>query len=350
MSRTNSSIVLLATAAISALLVAGLPTAAYAAGAGIGDVSDAMLYDGTTAPLGSVIEDLRNEDDDTHTIAISWPLNFFGEVYGALCVTTNGGVFPVIDDSEGCSDNYDETLAYLAEDAGSPFIGVLAGDINLEYIVEDVDGNPVADDGFGEPGNIYFADTTIDGIPAIVVTWYRVQMYDEANSDQLANTFQLVFLQRPTVDGATLGYDFDVQFNFGTMQDAENGYEPEVCTVTADENCYRWGIGWADFDVDTSTATGYELFPNSPTTALIDPGFSPLVQNHLNSPGTLGRYQFAMVGGVTTGFSVPQLTDLRPAPPQLAATGAETGLLVSLALALLATGALVLTARRRATV
>ncbi len=343
------NLVVAALAVATAALVA-LPTAAVAAGSGVGDVSDAMLYDGSTAPLGAVVEELRGTDEATHTIATSWPINVFGTSYGALCISTNGGIVPVASDADGCTDGYNATLAQLAVAGESPFIGVLAGDITLMTRVLDADGDEILDDGFGEPGNVYFADTTIGGVPTIVVTWYRVHMYDDENSRRLSNTFQIVLQQRPTTDGETLGFDFDVQFNFGTMTDGEEGYTVEGCDEDVlGFDCRRWGVGFASYDPVTESSTAYELFPNTIARTLVDSGAAPLVANHLNSPDVLGRYQFSMVAGVTTDFAVPTLLGVVPVPtePELADTGVDLGLVVPVAAFMLLLGVAAMAASRR---
>ncbi|MDO7882646.1 nidogen-like domain-containing protein [Salinibacterium soli] len=319
----------LAALSVAAVITLGIPSAAFAAGPGVGDVSDAMIY-GTDGPVGSIVAELSDEDDDTETVALPFPINFFGTAYAALCISTNGVVYPVPTTADSCEDEYDENLADLAEDSEAPVIAALAADIDLENKVEDADGNPITDDGFGVPAEIYFGTTTVDGKDAVVITWYRVQMFDDDNDKTLSNTFQIVFIKEATTDGDTVGYDFTIQFNFGTATDPEDGYvvDSEECTDEESEetpvDCYRWGVGWANWD--GTTATPFELFPTTPRGALVDGAATSLTANSLNS-SVLGRYTWGMVGGVTVGFAVPQMGGAPEAAPQLAATGSENSVL-----------------------
>lgn len=318
----------MAALAVAAVITLGLPSAAFAAGPGVGDVSDAMVY-GADAPVGTILSDLSGEDDEAATVALPFPINFFGTSYGALCVSINGVVYPVPTAGDTCEADYNDNLADLAESSEAPVIAALAADIDLDNKVEDADGNPITDDGFGIPAEVYFGTTTVDGKTAVVVTWYRVQMFDDDNDKTLSNTFQLVFIQEPTTDGDTVGYDFTIQINFGTATDNEEGYEieSEACEAAdeADEHlaeCYRWGVGWANWADDVADPS--ELFPNTPVDALVDGSATSLTANSLNST-VLGRYTWGMVGGVTVGFAAPQMgpAAAEPAKPQLAATGSE---------------------------
>lgn len=106
-------------------------TAANAAGAGYGDVSDAMVY-GPTSPLGSPLEDLEDQDDESTTFAAPWAINFFGTKYEGLCVTTNGTISPVLTDADSCSDEYDYDLENLALESEAPVIAALALDLDPE--------------------------------------------------------------------------------------------------------------------------------------------------------------------------------------------------------------------------
>lgn len=238
---------------VAALAVAALTftAAAPAAASPAGEVNDAMRY-GPTAPLGEVIEDLVGEDDSTVTVAAPWPLNFFGERYDGLCITTNGGVYPVVDGNASCSDSYDESVENLASDSEAPMIAVLAADIDLgECDSARVAQRDGAGDGFGRPCTIYL-DTaaTIDGRDAVVVTWYRVSHNDDVNDETLENTFQVVLTKLPTTDGDTVGYDFDIEFNYGTLKEGDDGYSAadpaEECESLSDD-C-RWGIGVANWE------------------------------------------------------------------------------------------------------
>ncbi|MGA0869845.1 MAG: nidogen-like domain-containing protein, partial [Planctomycetota bacterium] len=225
----------------SALLAAALligPSALAATSPS--DVSSAVRY-GAAAPLGTPLEDLSDSDDATQTIASAFPINFFGAVSDHLCVTTNGGLYPVSGDTS-CSDDYDESVADLAISSRAPMIAALAGDLDLG---EDDD---IVDDGFGTAGEIYAGTTTIDGADAMTLTWYRVPMYDDENDRTLSNTFQIVLIKGSTGDD-TAGWDFTIEYNYGTLTDGEDGYDagdPSSGCSSGEDVC-RWGIGWASY-------------------------------------------------------------------------------------------------------
>jgi hypothetical protein len=340
--------------ALTALAVTGLvsflPAAASAATPGVGDVSDAMRYD-VAGPFGTPLADLSGEDDDVQTVLAPFPINFFGNVSAGLCVTTNGGFYPVPTDLDGCSNQYDADLANLALASQAPMIAALAADLDLG----NCDDNTF--DGFGIPCEIYFGSTTIGGRDAVVITWYRVPMYTDDNDPALSNTFQIVLIKAAT--GSDLaGWDFDIELNFGTLADGEDGYSAldptdECNGPEGDPDC-RWGIGWANYLAGPpETADPSELFAASPVADLLDSGTTPMVGNSLNST-VLGRYTWGMAGGATTGFSVPTLAvpappapAPAPASPGLAATGTANGPGVILTFALLVSGSVLLLISRR---
>lgn len=337
---------LAALVAVTALVV-GAPLAAVAATPGVGDVTDAMRYD-TTAPFGAPIAGLSGEDDDTETLTAPFALNFFGVKSEGLCVSTNGGFYPVATDADSCSDEYNLDLENLALSSSASMIAALAADIDLGAC------DDYTNDGFGLPCEIYYGETTVDGRDAFVLTWYRVAMYNDENDSTLDNTFQIVIIKKATGDD-TVGWDFDIEFNFGHLLDGEGGYSAadpsDGCSEVAGDPDCRWGIGWASFDPGTDpvedtddTATPFELFATTPVSGLIDGAATSLVTHSLNST-VLGRYTFSMVGGVTQGFSVPALAP----EPALAETGsaAPNFVLLASALTVLVAGIALVGFRRR---
>ena len=334
---------LAALVAVTALVV-GAPMAAVAATPGVGDVTDAMRYD-TTGPFGAPIAALSGADDDTETLTAPFALNFFGVKSEGLCVSTNGGFYPVATDTDSCSDEYNQDLESLALASSASMIAALAADIDLGAC------DDYASDGFGLPCEIYYGETTIDGRDAFVITWYRVAMYNDANDSTLDNTFQIVIIKKATGDD-TVGWDFDIEFNFGHLLDGEGGYSAadptDSCSETAgDPNC-RWGIGWANFIAGSpDTAEPFELFAGTPVFKLVDGGATPLVGNSLNS-SVLGRYTFGMVGGVTQGFAVPALVGAEPALAETGSPAPDFVLIASAITVVVAGIALVGFRRRRA--
>ena len=329
-----------AAAGVALLLAAGAATAASAATPGIGDVSDAMRY-GASGPVGSIVTDLSGEDDEVTTVTAPFPINFFGTRSEGVCITTNGGFYPVPADTDSCNNAYDNNLENLAVDSNASMIAALAADLDLGAC------NDSTPDGWGSPCEIYFGTTTVSGRDAFVITWYRVPMYTDENNPAFSSTFQIVIIKRATGDDA-VGWDFDIEFNFGTLTDQEDGYSAadptSGCDVPDTTGDCRWGVGWANYDSINGTADAYELFATTPTADLIDSGAYPLVRNALNS-AVLGRYSFGMVDGVTTGFSEPVL--VTDAGPALAETGSNSANLAWVAAALVVAGSGLVMARRR---
>ena len=429
--------------AATALLAS--PTAAVAAGAGVGDVSDAVLY-GPSGPIGTVLPALTGGDDNVTTIPAPFPINFFGTAYNFLCVANNGTVTPVASAGDSCSGDYDINLENAATDQGASIIGALLADddasetlwtkavpiasmsstggvltivtstphdllvgdavggffspddidlgsgfsetvasvvnpttftvnnggsdfasrtvtggfVGRPYsnAIDDTNSDGLADDGFGDVKQVYAGSTTFEGQPAFAITWYRMPTNDDDNLESKSNTFQLVFVQKPTTDGGTVGYDFDVQFNFGTLTDDNDGYDPTDPSSGCDSNTpvdCRWSVGWAQWDSVNSVATPFELFADAPVSEIVDPGgTTALVNNALNST-VAGRFTFSMVAGVTVGFAVPVLNGVvatdpttTPAAPTLAETGVNATLPTAIAVAIIVLGlTLVLVFRRR---
>ncbi len=167
-------------AAVGALvLVVTNPLIASAATPGVGDVSDAMRYD-VAGPIGTPLAGLSGTDDQTQTVAAPFPINFFGTASSGICVTTNGGFYPVPTAADSCSDTYDLDLENLALQSQAAMIAALASDLNLGNCADNTF------DGFGIPCEIYFGTTTVAGRDAFVITWYRVPMYTSNNDPALS--------------------------------------------------------------------------------------------------------------------------------------------------------------------
>lgn len=210
------------------------------------------------------------------------------------------------------------------------------GETRIGYndLLDDSDADGHADDGFGAVNQIYAGATTVGGVPAFAVTWYRVTSYESDNRPTFSNTFQIVIVQDPTADGAAVGYNFYVHFNFGTVSDNElaDGYDAtdpdSECDALSPANC-RFAVGFSFYDSVTDTATSQELFANTPKADLMDGGAQALVANSLDS-GVAGRYILRYLG-----------------IPQLAATGSESVPMGLAALALLTAGGVLMVVRRR---
>lgn len=96
------------------------------------------------------------------------------------------------------------------------------------------DGEWAYSNGVGTRG-VYVGNTTIDGRPAFVVTWYRTPHNDDDNPDDRSSTLQLVLIKKDTGDD-TIGWDFDIEYNMGSMTDDEDGYNVEDPT----DECGAW--------------------------------------------------------------------------------------------------------------
>jgi hypothetical protein len=165
-------------------------------------------------------------------------------------------------------------------------------------------------DGFGHVSAIYFGTATIRGKEAMVVTWYRVGQYSDDNAKVLTNTYQIVLIKKATTNGLTDGFDFDFEFNFGTVQDGEDGYNaanPSISCSSSSTEC-RTGVGVAISGAVNREV--YELYPDTSSRDLVDWGdSSALTANSLNATvngvTTLGRYGFTFTGGAPTNFATP---------------------------------------------
>jgi hypothetical protein len=412
-------------ACITLLMPTSFLVASSASALGVNDVSEAMRYGSDGRVIGEVVESLEDQDDDATLIEAPWPMNFFGRTYTGICITSNGTVSPVVfEDNPDCDDNYDDTMAGLAESAAAPLIAALSSDNDLgetttewdaqvstfrnesgtirvttstnhglatndvtsvfvthpsfangndvdgredEFWFEDVtvtrvsntvftfsgsaatnyegdtytpvlpaintnvsvtagyvfsssalDQNGV-DDGVGKINTLYVGETTVDGRDAWVYTNYRTVTNDQVNPDVFTNTFQIVLVKRATLNGATRGFDFDIEYNYGSIMDGDDGYDADGGSCSYMNSECRTGVGLVDWDPISEAADVYELFPNTPSRDLNDWYASGMTNNRLNSEIN-GRYTFAMVGGAVQGFATPVMdgtgtTVARPVAP-----------------------------------
>jgi hypothetical protein len=167
----------------------------------------------------------------------------------------------------------------------------------------DLDG---VDDGKGLVGSIYVGETTIDGRDAWVYTNYRTSNFENKNPQIFQNTFQIVLIKRATPGGSSSGFDFDIEYNYGTVTDGEDGYDAPNQSCSGLKPGCRTGVGLADWDPISQTADVYELFPNTPSRDLVDRLITGMTNNRLNSTIN-GRYTFAKVGGSVQSFATPTM-------------------------------------------
>jgi hypothetical protein len=193
-------------------------------------------------------------------------------------------------------------------------------------------------DGFGDVAQLYQGTLDLAGTPgdasddSFVYTAYRVAQYDNENAKVLTNTWQIVLTPDLSSGNSTDGYGFDVELNYGSIQDEDDGYSSASPTSSCSSfklDC-RTGIGAANYDAVNAEGDPYELFAETPWRDLMDWGAtSAMTRNSLNST-VLGRYAFTFEGGVPTNFAVPVMdgsgtTTVRPGDETPASGGSGGG-------------------------
>jgi hypothetical protein len=93
------------------------------------DVSDAVRYTPDGKVIGELLPPLAGQDDRTTNIDAPFPINFYGTRYPALCISTNGLVFPITSTASSCSNQYDKSVSQLALASQAPAIAALALDL-----------------------------------------------------------------------------------------------------------------------------------------------------------------------------------------------------------------------------
>lgn len=288
------------------------PDIAFASSPAPIDVSDAMRY-ASDGPIGEKLTSLES-DDVTTTVQSPFEFNFFGQTYGYLCITSNGGIYPVASASSSCSNSYDQSVERFALGSRAPMIAALGADQHPGRTVSAVaadtafSGKPTGEafsanesDGFGIPGSIYYGTTTVNGNTAAVITWYRTVMYeDRTNPNTTTQTFQIVLIDGAANNFST-DWDMTIEYNYGQINADYDGYNVN--------GSRRWAVGWSDYDSNTNTALAYEFYADLPTANLIDSGSYALVNHSLNSD-VPGRYIMGMQSGGTVGFQ-----PVTPNPP-----------------------------------
>jgi len=94
------------------------------------DTSNAIRWDADGSPIGDIVYEFIDQDDQIKRIEAPFPLNFYGTRFPALCLSTNGLVYPIASITTSCSPRYDENLESLALRARTPLIAALALDLN----------------------------------------------------------------------------------------------------------------------------------------------------------------------------------------------------------------------------
>jgi hypothetical protein len=95
------------------------------------DTSNAVRYNADGSPIGEVVYEFIDKDDATKKIVAPFPINFFGERLPALCLSTNGLVYPIASVSSDCTPRYDRSVEFLALNSTASAIAPLA--LDLEF-------------------------------------------------------------------------------------------------------------------------------------------------------------------------------------------------------------------------
>jgi LPXTG-motif cell wall-anchored protein len=215
----------------------------------------------------------------------------------------------------------DRARGYSGDYAPTYPAGVKAAPVTIDsgWVWQSSSANQNAvDDGVGAVNTVYTGETMIDGRDAWVYTNYRSVTYEDRNPQVLTNTFQIVLIKKPTVNGDVKGFDFDIEYNYGSVRDGGDGYAATGQSCRYMNSGCRTGVGLVDWDPDRGIADVYELFGATPSRDLVDGHTTSMTSNRLNSTID-GRYTFAMVGGSVQNFQVPVMdgtgtTAARPSP------------------------------------
>ena len=106
------------------------PTSASASTRPAVDSSDAVRYNSDGSPIGSIVYEFVNRDDGTKKVDAPFPINFFGQKFPAICLSTNGLIYPIVSTSSNCSPSYDRSLEVLTLRSQASSIAALALDLN----------------------------------------------------------------------------------------------------------------------------------------------------------------------------------------------------------------------------
>lgn len=207
------------------------------------------------------------------TYPIGFNINFFGTEYNSTYVNNNGN----ITFGAPLSEYTPSDLTTFSNPIVAPFFA-------------DVDTRGTAS------AEVNFGTGTLNGQKVFVVNWPGVGCFNGITS--VLDNFQLILIDRPDRGTGPLGDDFDMEFNYNSMQwdtgqasggdgSCQNGPSGESAyagysngTATAGDSYNLPGSGVPNSFLDSSTTTG-------------------LIYNDLNST-TLGRYLFTVTGGQPT--------------------------------------------------
>lgn len=122
---------MLAACGVALSVVAASPAGATSASISPVDTSNAIRWDADGSPIGDIVYEFVDRDDTTKNIDAPFPLNFFGDRLPALCLSTNGLVYPISTVSSNCSASYDRDVEFLTLQSSASSIAALALDLDL---------------------------------------------------------------------------------------------------------------------------------------------------------------------------------------------------------------------------
>ncbi|PIR00360.1 MAG: hypothetical protein COV66_07010, partial [Nitrospinae bacterium CG11_big_fil_rev_8_21_14_0_20_45_15] len=227
----------------------------------------ALVVQTTTAFAGAIRSGFngntlpRNDDGSTGSVAIGFPIDFFGANFTNLYVNNNGNV------------TFDSSLSTY-----TPFNIITAGRQIIAPFFGDVDTN-----SGGSP--VTYGSGTVNGRPAFGVNWVNVNCY-YSGSHTVLNSFQLVMIER----GDTGTNNFDFEFNYDQIL-------WQAGTASGGDNSCLGGSP-ARVGFSNGSTTSFELPGSGVNNAFLDsgPASTSLIHNSLNST-VPGRYVFAARNG-----------------------------------------------------
>ena len=205
---------------------------------------------------------------------IGFNINFFGAEFNSAYINNNGNI------------TFSEPLPeYTPSDLttfGSPIIAPFFADV-------DTRGTSSA--------LVNFGTGTLNGQKVFVVNWPGVGCYDSIST--VLDDFQLILVDRPDRGTSTLGDDFDMEFNYNSMQwdtgTASSGDSSCQNATTAGNSAF---VGYGNGT--TTAGDSFNLPGSGVANSFLDSNTTTgLIYNDLNST-TPGRYVFTVNNGAPT--------------------------------------------------
>ena len=170
----------------------------------IGPFLTPVDLNGSHCTQSGVSYDPINDSTRLGALPIGFAINFFGTTYSSLWPSTNGGVY-----FDSPRIQYEDTLPHLAFSAESSVLFMLGADQVYR----------------ANKSNFWMAQTTINSIPAFVLSWENFDTWGNANEKF---SYQLVILDYGSGD-------FDAWFNYDSLSNFDNqfGYQSPYFLVDA---------------------------------------------------------------------------------------------------------------------